>query len=69
LTYRLSDHTTADDSGRYRNPDEVRQAWALEPLIRVREYLTKAGALSAADEQAWGAAMAPARSIRRSPII
>ncbi|MGD0504340.1 MAG: pyruvate dehydrogenase (acetyl-transferring) E1 component subunit alpha [Steroidobacteraceae bacterium] len=53
LTYRLSDHTTADDSGRYRNPDEVKEAWALEPLIRVREYLAKAGAWSAADEQAW----------------
>jgi 2-oxoisovalerate dehydrogenase E1 component alpha subunit len=53
LTYRLSDHTTADDSGRYRNPDEVKQAWALEPLIRVRDYLAKAGAWSSAEEQAW----------------
>ncbi len=53
LTYRLSDHTTADDSGRYRHPDEVKQAWALEPLIRLREYLFKAGAWSDADEQAW----------------
>jgi pyruvate dehydrogenase E1 component alpha subunit len=58
LTYRLSDHTTADDSGRYRNPDEVRQAWALEPLIRVREYLAAVGAWSAADEQAWTQACA-----------
>lgn len=53
LTYRLSDHTTADDSGRYRNPDEVKKAWALEPLIRVREYLAGAGAWTAADERAW----------------
>jgi 2-oxoisovalerate dehydrogenase E1 component alpha subunit len=53
LTYRLSDHTTADDSGRYRNPDEVGKAWALEPLARVREYLAGAGAWTAADEQAW----------------
>jgi pyruvate dehydrogenase E1 component alpha subunit len=53
LTYRLSDHTTADDSGRYRSADEVKQAWALEPLIRVRDYLLEAGAWSAADEQAW----------------
>jgi pyruvate dehydrogenase E1 component alpha subunit len=53
LTYRLSDHTTADDSGRYRNPGEVREAWAFEPLIRVREYLASAGEWSKADEQAW----------------
>jgi pyruvate dehydrogenase E1 component alpha subunit len=53
LTYRLSDHTTADDSGRYRNPDEVKEAWAFDPLIRVRDYLVRAGAWSSADEQAW----------------
>jgi pyruvate dehydrogenase E1 component alpha subunit len=53
LTYRLSDHTTADDSGRYRHPDEVKAAWALEPLIRLREYLRAAGAWSEQDEQAW----------------
>ena len=53
LTYRLSDHTTADDSGRYRHPDEVKEGWSLEPLIRVREYLVKAGAWSSAEEQAW----------------
>src|SRR6267378_2023858 len=33
LTYRLSDHTTADDAGRYRSAEEVKDAWALEPLI------------------------------------
>lgn len=51
LTYRLSDHTTADDSGRYRDPQEVKAAWALEPLIRVREYLAAAGAWTEADER------------------
>jgi pyruvate dehydrogenase E1 component alpha subunit len=49
----LSDHTTADDSGRYRDAAEVKDAWALEPLIRLREYLVKAGAWNDADEQAW----------------
>ncbi len=29
LTYRLSDHTTADDAGRYRDADQVKEAWAL----------------------------------------
>ena len=32
LTYRLSDHTTADDASRYRSHAEVKEAWALEPL-------------------------------------
>jgi len=44
LTYRLSDHTTADDASRYRSDDEVRRAWAIEPLLRTRKYLVDAGA-------------------------
>jgi 2-oxoisovalerate dehydrogenase E1 component alpha subunit len=52
LTYRLSDHTTADDAGRYRSVQEVKQAWAVEPLVRTREYLLKAGAWSPTQEQA-----------------
>jgi len=51
LTYRLSDHTTADDASRYRGPDEVKEAWALEPLIRLRKYLLEAGAWTEAQEQ------------------
>lgn len=52
LTYRLSDHTTADDAGRYRGSQEVKDAWALEPLIRLREYLYKSGAWSPGQEEA-----------------
>ncbi len=51
LTYRLSDHTTADDASRYRSTREVKEAWALEPLIRIRQYLRAAGVWSEADEQ------------------
>jgi 2-oxoisovalerate dehydrogenase E1 component alpha subunit len=43
LTYRLSDHTTADDASRYRSDGEVRQAWELEPLLRLRAFLINAG--------------------------
>ncbi len=39
LTYRLSDHTTADDATRYRNKTEFLHAWKEEPLIRLRNYL------------------------------
>ncbi len=42
-TYRLDDHTTADDASRYRSKEEV-EAWRQrEPLIRLRLYLEKKG--------------------------
>ena len=34
LTYRLSDHTTADDAARYRPPEEVQARWKLS-LIHI----------------------------------
>jgi pyruvate dehydrogenase E1 component alpha subunit len=44
MTYRLSDHTTADDASRYRDSGEVEEARKLEPLIRLRQYLMDVGA-------------------------
>jgi pyruvate dehydrogenase E1 component alpha subunit len=41
ITYRLSDHTTADDATRYRREQEVKDAWRTEPLLRMRAYLTQ----------------------------
>ncbi|MFI4890981.1 MAG: pyruvate dehydrogenase (acetyl-transferring) E1 component subunit alpha [Steroidobacterales bacterium] len=52
ITYRLSDHTTADDASRYRPAEEVRQAWLAEPMLRLRTWLTRRGAWDAAAEQA-----------------
>jgi len=52
LTYRLSDHTTADDATRYRSADELAQAWKFEPLLRLRTYLVESGAWSKAREDA-----------------
>jgi pyruvate dehydrogenase E1 component alpha subunit len=52
LTYRLSDHTTADDASRYRDQGEVREAWEQEPLLRLRAYLTKLKAWDEAREEA-----------------
>src|SRR5438128_6588231 len=46
LTYRLSDHTTADDAARYRPPEEVQARWREEPIARLRAYLV--------GKQAWG---------------
>lgn len=43
VTYRLSDHTTADDASRYRKTEDVETARKVEPLIRLRKYLTNLG--------------------------
>lgn len=51
-TYRLTDHTTADDARRYRSAEEVSAAWAEEPLARLRQCLSSAGLWSKADEEA-----------------
>jgi len=45
-TYRLGDHTTADDAGRYRPPEEVQGRWKEEPIARLRAYLVS--------QRAWG---------------
>jgi 2-oxoisovalerate dehydrogenase E1 component alpha subunit len=52
LSYRLSDHTTADDATRYRSDAEVKEAWKEEPLIRLRNLLASRGILDEAKEQA-----------------
>lgn len=52
LTYRLSDHTTADDATRYRPADELESAWLREPLLRTRRYLESMGNWDEAREKA-----------------
>ncbi|MFB6208148.1 MAG: pyruvate dehydrogenase (acetyl-transferring) E1 component subunit alpha, partial [Candidatus Nanohaloarchaea archaeon] len=39
LTYRLEDHTTSDDSTRYREEEEVEEWKDEDPLERFKEYL------------------------------
>jgi pyruvate dehydrogenase E1 component alpha subunit len=39
VTYRLADHTTADDARRYRDEGEVSRHWKDEPVARLRAYL------------------------------
>jgi pyruvate dehydrogenase E1 component subunit alpha len=41
VTYRLGDHTTADDARRYRDRKEVEMWLARDPLLRIRRYLEK----------------------------
>lgn len=52
LSYRLADHTTADDASRYRSADEVVEAWKREPIGRLRAYLVERGAWGRDDEEA-----------------
>jgi pyruvate dehydrogenase E1 component alpha subunit len=53
LTYRLHDHTTADDARRYRPDEEVKAAWARDPIPRLRTYLMAQGLWTDAEEKAW----------------
>lgn len=52
LTYRLHDHTTADDARRYRPQAEVDAAWARCPIARLKRWLEASGLWSEADEAA-----------------
>jgi pyruvate dehydrogenase E1 component alpha subunit len=52
LTYRLSDHTTSDDASRYRTAREVKEAWSLEPLLRLRQFLVARGGWNDHSERA-----------------
>jgi 2-oxoisovalerate dehydrogenase E1 component alpha subunit len=51
VTYRLADHTTADDAGRYRDDAEVSRHWPEEPLLRLRAYLAGVGRWAKQDEE------------------
>ena len=53
MTYRLHDHTTADDARRYRGEDEVKAAWARDPVPRMRSFLTASKLWDDAREKAW----------------
>lgn len=39
MTYRLCDHTTADDATRYQPPEEVDEATLKEPIRRFKHFL------------------------------
>lgn len=56
ITYRLADHTTADDASRYRDQEEVTKQWQTEPLVRLRRYLTERKILSREEDEAFQAA-------------
>ncbi|MFD1216787.1 MULTISPECIES: pyruvate dehydrogenase (acetyl-transferring) E1 component subunit alpha [Microbulbifer] len=51
LSYRLCDHTTADDASRYRSSEELEHAWLWEPIKRLDTYLRAQGLWSDAKQQ------------------
>lgn len=51
VSYRLGDHTTADDASRYRSTEEVKQAWQREPIRRLQQLLHAQNFWQPQDEQ------------------
>jgi 2-oxoisovalerate dehydrogenase E1 component alpha subunit len=51
VTYRLGDHTTADDAARYRSSTEVQVRWKEEPIARLRSFLTGRNVWSKKEEE------------------
>ena len=50
LTYRMGDHTTADDAGRYRDDHEKQQYLSTDPLIRFKKFLQQQYSFSDEDD-------------------
>lgn len=53
VSYRLSDHTTADDATRYRSKAELQEAWDFEPVKRLKAFLVAQGVWSDFHEEQW----------------
>ena len=52
ITYRMGDHTTADDARRYRPDAEVSAHWKEDPIARLRSHLTEQGLWDKGREEA-----------------
>jgi len=51
VTYRLGDHTTADDARRYRPAGELDAAMGRDPMMRTRKYLEAKGLWDVAQQE------------------
>lgn len=51
VSYRMSDHTTADDASRYRTKNELEEQAKYDPIKRLRDYLVRNGQLTEQDEE------------------
>lgn len=50
LTYRMCDHTTADDASRYRSEQELKAYEKIDPIERLKKYMSQAGFWNEAEE-------------------
>ena len=50
VTYRMGDHTTADDASRYRSQEEVEQWRKKDPIDRLKRYMERKGLW----DESWG---------------
>ncbi|MBI4863269.1 MAG: pyruvate dehydrogenase (acetyl-transferring) E1 component subunit alpha [Candidatus Riflebacteria bacterium] len=53
LTYRMENHTTADDQSRYRTPEEVAYWASRDPIDRMRKFLSGRGLWGEELEKSW----------------
>jgi 2-oxoisovalerate dehydrogenase E1 component alpha subunit len=51
MTYRVSHHSTSDDSTRYRSVDEIKEAVLLDPIERCFNYLQRNGWWSSEEDE------------------
>lgn len=51
MSYRMGDHTTADDASRYRPQGELEKYAACDPITRLKTWLCEAGHWSDAQEE------------------
>ena len=52
-TYRLSDHTTADDASRYRSKEDVNRAWGKDGVERLKRFLMSEQAWTDKQDEQW----------------
>ncbi|MCC5950407.1 MAG: pyruvate dehydrogenase (acetyl-transferring) E1 component subunit alpha [Nitriliruptoraceae bacterium] len=52
MTYRMEAHTTSDDPSRYRTQEELEEAAKTDPIVRMRNFLTKRDLYDSALEDA-----------------
>ncbi|MFI4956233.1 MAG: pyruvate dehydrogenase (acetyl-transferring) E1 component subunit alpha [Gammaproteobacteria bacterium] len=52
ITYRMGDHTTADDASRYRDNEAVQKHRDECPILRLRKFMESQNVWNAADESA-----------------
>lgn len=51
LTYRMCDHTTADDATRYRDEAELKKHEKFDPVTRLKSYMESTGVWDAGQEK------------------